>query len=376
MNLCYMVKSFSYLTLLKAFVNSNINIKEIKSIQELEKDDLFLISKQYDNYNEVSKELDNVIIWEDILNKFYNYAIEKYFYNYDYYYLKNSLKSALKDNIETIFVGSSYARFGVEESLIKSPCVNLSLPSQDIYYSCLIGRYIVSKNSNIKRVFIGTGYYSFYSDLSLTKEPELMRIADVYYPIFKDLHNCKELSKSVNLNLYEDKIFNIKIIVDFLCEDIFKKFNGEYFIEGRNRVKLRYELEKMKDCKWSEIDDISKEDCARERTAFHNKAIKYVTSYKENIEILNSFVNYCNEKSIAVYMIVFPSTKFYKKYLLKQYRESYISALNSIDGIIHLVDFNDINVFNDTDFVDTDHLDKSGAIKVCEIINNLNMHLE
>lgn len=372
-NLCYIEKSFNYLNLLKMFVKSNINIIAIKCIEDLKSEDLLIISSEYINHEQLVKKLPNIIVWESIFEEFYNYCINRYMSNYDFYYLKYSLKKALKSDVESLVVGSSYARFGVEENLLNSQCVNLALSSQDMYYACLIGRYVINKNRNIKRIFIGTGYYSFYSDLSLTKGSELIRISDVYYPIFGDMHNCRELPKSLNTILCDNEIFNIEQIVDVFCNDLFEKFKGEYFIDIRDRFKMKMKLGEIENCKWFELNDILQEKCALERANSHNKAIIHLGSYKENIKTFNSFVSFCNKRNVAVCMIAFPSTRFYEKYLLKEYKESYMSALNSIDGVAHFIDFNDLHMFDDKDFVDMDHLDKSGAIKISEVINNLNL---
>lgn len=373
MNLCYIEKSFNHLNLLKKFVKSNVNIMEIKYIEDLKSEDFLIISNEYNDYEELLKKSPNVLLWENIYIDVYNYSINRYMLNYDFYHLKYSLSKALKPEVESIAVGSSYALFGIEESVLNFPCVNLALPSQDIYYACLIGRYVINQNSNIKKIFIGTGYYSFYNDLSLCQESELMRLTDVYYPMFGDKHNCRELPKSQKPNLYENEIFDMRQIFDIFCNKFFEEFKGSYFTDTLNRFQLKTAFRGQWHNRWFELDDVLKEESAQIRTNSHNKAIRYIDSYKENIEILNSFVSFCNERNVIVYLISFPSTQFYQKYLLKEYKESYISALNSIDGEIQFIDFNALDMFDDKDFVDMDHLDKRGAIKVSEFINNLNL---
>lgn len=373
MNLCYIENNFKHLNLLKEFVKSNINIKGIKCLQELESKDLLVISREYPNYEQLIKGFPNIIVWENIYEKFYDYSVKKYMENYDFYHLKYSLKKALEPNVESIVVGSSYALFGVEESIINSPFVNLALASQDLYYGTLIGQHVINNNNNIKNVFIGTGYYYFYNDLSLTQGGELMRIADVYYPIFSDLHNCKELPLSQKTILYEEEMFDVERIVDSFCSAFYEERNGRYFIAGRDRFELRMVLRGAWNQKWFELEDNLQEEAAFERANSHNKAIKYVDSYKENVEILNSFVKFCNERKVNVYLLSFPSTKYYKKYLLKDYKESYLSAIKLIDGKLKFIDFNDLDIFNNTDFVDMDHLDRSGAIKISQYINNLKL---
>lgn len=374
MNLCYIEKSFDDLELLKKFVKSNVNIIEVNCIEELKSEDFLIVSNKYNNYEELAKKIPNIFLWENICNDVYNYSVDRYMSNYDFYHLKYSLKKALKPEIQSIVVGSSYALFGIEESVLSTPCVNLALPSQDIYYACLIGRNIISQNSNIKKIFIGTGYYSFHSDLSRCKQRnELIRITDSYYPIFGDKHNCTELPTSEEPNLYEHEIFDMKQIFDIFCNKFFDEFNGRYFTDSRDRFQLKTAFRGNLNTRWFELDDVLKEESAQIRTISHNKAINYVDSYKENIETLNSFISFCNRRNVIVYLISFPSTLFYQRYLLKEYKESYMLALNLINDKIQFIDFNTLDMFEDKDFVDMDHLDKSGAIKVSEYINNLNL---
>lgn len=373
MKIYYIENSFKHVRLLRMFTKSNVDITLIKSINDLKDDGVLITSNDCIEYEEIIKNVTNVLVWEDIFKMFYEYSYNRYMSNYDYYYLKYSLERALQPDIKALVVGSSYARFGIEESILNVPCINLALASQDIYYGCLIGRYVINKNPNIKKIFIGTGYYSFYSDLSLNKGEELTRISDVYYPIFKDVHNCKDLPKGQNNNLDDNELFDIKKIVDIFSSDLFKQFGGNYFIDIRNRVRMRMNLIGAENLKWFEIDESYRKRVAYERANAHNKSNKYVGSYKENKEIINSFVKYCNERNVEVCMVAFPSTKFYEETILKEHKENYMEALNSIDGELHFIDFNDLDIFTDEDFVDMDHLDKSGAIKISKVINELNI---
>jgi hypothetical protein len=367
-----MKKSFNELDLLKKFVKSTVNIIEIERIEDLKKEDYLIISTAYGGYEAPEERLPNVLIWENIYRDTYNYSINRYRLNYDFYHLKYSLEKALKPEVESIVIGSSYALFGIEENRLNTPCVNLALPSQDMYYACLIGRKVINQNSNIKKIFIGTGYYYFFSDLSLCKQSfELIRLTHVYYPLFKDKHNCKELPKSLIPSLYENEVFDMGKIFEFFGKEFFEKYSGSYFVDTRDRFSMKTAFRGTIENKWFELNDVFKEESAQIRTDFHNKSINYVDSYKENIEILNSFVSLCNDKNIQVYLLVLPSTKAYLKYLFKGFKESYMSALSLINGKINFIDFNDFNMFDDKDFVDMDHLDKEGAIKVSEYINNL-----
>lgn len=371
MNLCYIEHSFKHIEKLEKFVKSSVSITAITSIEELKYGDQLIISNEYPNYQHIVRQLPNTIIWEEKYKEFHYYSTNKYMENYDFYYLKYSLKKALEPATESIAVGSSYARFGIEESLLNGSCVNLALSSQDVYYACLISRYVISNNPGIKKVFLGTSYYYFYSDLSLTQGDDSMRVAEVYYPLLGDKHNCRILPISQKSALLDNEIFDIEQIVDFFCNDLFKNFKGKYFSSIINRFHLRMNLAEAGKRKWSELDVSSQKKSAYERAQLHNKCMKYSDSYNENKDTLQSFVAFCKENKVKVCVIAFPHTRFYKEYLSRDFKESYMSALDAIQGEIQLIDFNDTDLFTDEDFVDMDHLDKSGSIKISNLINEL-----
>ena len=120
-NLCYIEKSFTHLHLLREFVRNNVNLIEIKCIEDLKCEDFLIISSEYNNYEELAKKIPNILLWENIYKDVYNYSLNRYFSNYDFYHLKYSLKKALKPETESIVVGSSYSLFGIEESMLNIP---------------------------------------------------------------------------------------------------------------------------------------------------------------------------------------------------------------------------------------------------------------
>lgn len=370
MNICYLKNKFNYISLLKEFIHENINIYSIDTLFYLKQNDILIINREQLN-NIQLKNISNVLIWEDIFQGFYNYSIEMYIKNYDYYYLKYSLAEAISNTTETIIVGSSYARFGIAENLINKPCVNLSLPSQDIYYSCLIGKYIIDNNSNIKQILIGASYYYFYSDLSSSKGAELSRIKDVYYPLFHEKHNCQQIF-SQKQNLINHTIFNVEHIVDYICKDLFSNFfNKSYFHDMRDRYKMKQKFDGLENYNWCELTETVKKEFSYHRALVHNKSLKYKNTYLENIKLLDYFLSYCNDKNIEVYILTFPGHHYYNSFLSNKYKNSFVSALESLNGKIHLWDFNDLDIFSDEDFVDTDHFSIKGALKATNIVNQL-----
>ena len=102
----------------------------------------------------------------------------------------------------------------------------------------------------------------------------------------------------------------------------------------------------------------------------HNKSIRYKRTLEENKYLLNEFVNFCGERNISVFLVVAPMSKYYSSGLDKSFKKVFYDVLNSLDGIVHLLDFNEdaLDVFGDNDFNDADHLNDIGAEKLTRII--------
>lgn len=58
-----------------------------------------------------------------------------YYENYDYNYLSKTLEKCKRENIETLVVGNSYPLTGIDSKLLSNISENLSISSQDLYYS-------------------------------------------------------------------------------------------------------------------------------------------------------------------------------------------------------------------------------------------------
>ncbi|SEL74861.1 hypothetical protein [Paenibacillus sp. OK003] len=101
-------------------------------------------------------------------------------------FLSNAIEECKKPFINEVIVGSSYSMYGMDEKKLNAGVINLSLPSQDIYYSILKAKEVINSNKNIKRCYMGTGYWTFNIDLSKSIKSKAARIEKVYYPIFGD----------------------------------------------------------------------------------------------------------------------------------------------------------------------------------------------
>lgn len=130
-------------------------------------------------------------------------------------------------------------------------------------------------------------------------------------------------------------------------------------------------MENVKARLWNLYDEEEKELMGQARAAQHRKLIKYTSAYNENKEIFKDYIHYLSLKNIEPIVVVMPFVKQYVKNLDSMQKEMFMELLNVLVEDIQYVDFNDADCFDDSDFMDTDHLNERGAIKVSTILMNM-----
>ena len=163
---------------------SDIPIKKFTDISEIEEQDILIVCRV--DFAEVARYCYqyNIYVYEELVQKIYENIIQEYLYNYDYYYLRNAINACMEQKIDTLITGSSYGLFGIYEPYLKGQ-INMSLQSQDLFYSFEQIESVCSRNENIKNIVLCIGYWHFFWDLSKTRDMgELSRISQTYIPVF------------------------------------------------------------------------------------------------------------------------------------------------------------------------------------------------
>lgn len=122
---------------------------------------------------------------------------------------------------------------------------------------------------------------------------------------------------------------------------------------------------------WKFLPSTAKDAFARSRCKSHNKLLRHVDSYRENKEILNQFITFCNQRNVNAYILCMPQTEYYLLHLDPQFQRDYFAALDTVEGIYHFLDFHEVNIFSPQDYIDQDHLSPSGALKTTAILKEL-----
>lgn len=312
---------------------------------------------------------DEAFYYSEIVESIYSIVEGLYKCNYNLKYLENSLKECDKGNVDTIIVGNSYSLVGIEENLLEGNSINLSMHSQDLYYAFKMARTAISNNTNIKKCIFGISYYVLRHDLSKGRSSysENM-IKNVYYPLFKDIHNS-----TLNNIQYPNRLSDLD--VDFLIKSIFdiNKIEEYFDVKIYSKNKRYYNdtvNPRQNYTNWMGSSETDKEIVGKNRADLHNKLFKYEDTKEEYSKLFYEFFNFLKEYNVEPIVVVFPTTEYYSKNISIEFKEEFKTVINSLEEkaiqVIDLRKYN--NEFNNLDFGDSDHLNEAGAIKATKYI--------
>lgn len=244
-------------------------------------------------------------------------------------------------NIELVITGLSYAEVGIRSELLNKKSINFALSAQDLFYDYKIAKYLLNyseiKNS-VKYLIMGLAYYSF--DYDITKSIAKYRIHR-YLDYIEDTHNNND-----KIGIYITKCFYEK------------RLSMEYYEEMSN----------IKDNTILEDDNPEQEYISQK-----NSSMNYKLSRKENTVIFEKYLKILKYYNIKPIIVISPTSKYYYKYFKNGYQKNKFYKI--IEKFKKAYDFQVIDYFNsdlfeDNDFWDHGHLNRKGAEKFTQILNN------
>lgn len=315
--------------------------------------------------------VDDNFLTDAYFNRLEQIAIEYVHKNYDYCYLNAMHKKNRKIGTSTIVVGSSHAMNGIVEELFPDrDVINFSISSQDLYCDFLHIRKAVNEGKRkIRKCIINIGYYMLFQDISLSKQMNYL-MPTVYGPIFDDMHHYTDETEIDRFDTlrYDHNIYS-KDLVRKLCEEW---ADGAFMEQGSYYGKLfkrqQNNILSIQGVTWSEKSVGEKEQYAIKRAADHNKLRKHEQSRLENDIIVRDMVEFLKKHDIIPVFVIFPFTQWYKKYIDPYYKKDIYELLDSIPQQVELFDMNEVDGFDDMDFLDTDHLNLNGAEKATHLL--------
>lgn len=311
-------------------------------------------------------------VGSECFDKLKKLAVSYLAHNYDYCYLDAMHDKNRQQGTDTIVVGSSHAMNGIVEECFDRGIINFSISSQDIYYDFLhIKKACQEGRRPIKTCMINIGYYMLFQDLSLSKHMNYL-VRKVYEPLFHDIHFMKsgETYSPLRETLESGKgIFSAELI-GMLCQEWSRHAvmeQGSYYGElvnrrGNNTLALE-------GVEWERLSESEKDAYAKKRASDHNRLYSHKESRIENGRLIEEVATYLYERNIRTIFVIFPFTKWYNRYINPEYRKDIYQMLDGLKLPVEFFDMNELECFDDGDFLDTDHLNEEGAKKASRLLN-------
>jgi len=273
------------------------------------------------------------------------------------YKLKKEYLDKNSKNIEVLFFGNSHSYYGFNPFFFSANTFNASYISQhlDVDYQILL-KY-QNHFDRLKTIIMPISYFTLYGNMKEGKDSWRLKNYVIYYQL--DIPNsisyCSEvLGNKMSVNFRRVYSYYIKNSPSITCSPLGW---GTSYHSGKS----------------GDLAETGKLAAMRHtRTDIHSS--KYTTIFKENVDILNSIIQWCKNKNIELIFITTPTHLSYRNHLNKEQLSNTINTITKLaDENANVQYFNMINDTNfvDEDYFDADHLNEIGAKKLSIIANSL-----
>ena len=266
----------------------------------------------------------------------------------DYVHKKNYLDRHAGE-IQVLLLGASYAYFGLNPVYFLQNTFNASHISQSLDMDLAIFNKYRNNMDSLKVVVLPMSYVTLWSNLASGEENWRLKNYTLYYGIEgKSLKNYSELLSnkfSINLRRLYEYYFQNK------SEITGSKLGWGTTFKSENAVDLQ-ESGKIA-AKRHTVNDIFSE--------------KNTKIFEENLKILNSFFEFCNQRNIKLIFLATPTYYTYRENLDAEQLNKMVETMN--DFIKNHPNTYYFNWMDDPDFVakdffDANHLNEIGAEKL------------
>ena len=263
-----------------------------------------------------------------------------------------SSKTALEkgqNEFEILTTGASHTANGILPEFFDRPAFNLANGSQTLYYDTQLVNKYSGKMPKLKIVIFTISYHSL--ETQLKNSMEYWRSG-----FYKQVHNIPREEEEAGFQIADYSyigLYTPKLAYKIVLEDLLQKNNSSEnaLIKSENQVNVNSEFGKR-------------------RAKLHETEMRD-SSIPINVEYLEQSCRLLAEKNITVVFLTIPTHSTYydninqKKYQGMQETIKQLSEKHKIEYFNYMLDPR----FKDTDFIDSDHLNKVGAEKFTKIIN-------
>jgi len=269
--------------------------------------------------------------------------------------------------VTTLVVGDSHPMSSLNPSIIKG-AINVSLDSENYFFTYYKIKHILSKNPQIRNLILGLSYHNIsrsYEEIHLFSEDKLKDALDTYYLLLDD--DGKNIIRSYNSAFIENYIkYDLGVPVKYYKNDLFiktvcnmKMNKGDYLFLGN------YYGSKNSNLNTEQI-------CNKIEKYFYIDG-KYGGTSKLMVNYLVKIIELCRNNGISIYLYNSPLHSLYKERIPLSSVNDYDALINSLKNKysdVVYIDYSDIYLENKC-FGDGDHVNSCGAEFASIGINNL-----
>lgn len=279
----------------------------------------------------------------------------------DEYSQKKKLFLNKLNDIEVLSIGTSHGYRGINPEYFDYSGFNMAEPGQPLYYDQEVISKYLKDMKKLKLVIQPIDCFSIESDPNLLTSKFYY---SKYYGIPVQNRNIKDLLSLKNYSLIalDGGINSLKIIFNKLKA---RTMSETLFINA-------YGTLISKNSETSHNEKFLSKEFVTQKVDVHTKAMN--SNYiKVNQDGIIKTINKLNQMKIQEVIIIFPMSNSYREdaRVQKSYNKvkEYTNWLSE-EHYIKIYDYFNDKRFSDEDFVDVDHLNTQGSIKLSKIIND------
>ena len=265
----------------------------------------------------------------------------------DYFYKKNYLDQHSKE-IQILLLGSSDVYYGINPIYFSQNTFNAAHVSQTLDLDFDIFKKYQNDFNNLKIIILPVSYPVLWSKLENASDSWRMKNYALYYGI--DTKSIKDHSELLNNTLGN----NLKRLFDYY----FKKKNDIYWSKLGWGTAYKF-------ANAENLEVTGKTMALGHTVNIHSEENKKI--FAENMQTLNSFVEFCNHNNVKLILLTTPAYNTYRENLNNEQLSKMIETMNDFaakhDNCFYL-NWLDSPDFVKEDFRDADHLDEIGAEKL------------
>ncbi len=274
----------------------------------------------------------------------------------DFRFKKSQLELQL-DSIETLILGQSHTKVGLNPDLMDGWTYNLAERVQTLYFDSYLLNYYIDRMPNLKRVIVPISYQSLGGESNLAKgEYNRSYLYAFYYGSTKFTSPFNPRRYSLVLN------WEIHNVVDRLYDE---KFGAP----------LEY---KIRSNGWE--PRVGTTDLVENATNSPALFDQYLDEslYPDNVAYLKDMTELCERNEVQLYLFSPPMHKLYMENVTQSRYEDMVRIATEFSAEYDVPYFNDtyLDIFPDSEFYDANHLNVDGAERWTRLVNDRILEVE